>query len=437
MKRYLLFFVLVLLCMGAKADVRVLTFGEEHSVGSSSWKSRNVSRDDVNELEVGDFILVSYDEVQNKNCQYAITKEDGTKIITYSDTQDWFDCPQGDKDFDFTVTQGLLDEMKAGGLQIQYNGLSNLKIQRYRISENWAQYKPQSSYEEIMSTPQYIKDWYSGNCKITTSSDYVGKVLRVVCLETGDDSYAFLKKNDAGWSSLMSGSDKFSIAGWKYFEIKINKELNDVLRKEGLLIGGNNYFIAGVYVYGSDTSDVAWQEEDMDVVDTYTFTDAVGDPNWANAVIPGSFFEYKGQGAQISTEKLANTKNNIIRLVFEDGSYSSGAQVSAKDAVDGNNAAYIRQRNAVLDGNGNATNDFYYVNYADCSNSSHYDFELSDAITVFEAYNKPIVNSATGVKTGMLSSLLKDGLQIGAKNCKNQECTTASVYGVKVCDRLC
>lgn len=60
-----------------------------------------------------------------------------------------------------------------------------------------------------------------------------------------------------------------------------------------------------------------------------------------------------------------------------EGPAPEGAQVSAKDTENDCKAAYIRQRR----------NDLSYVNYADCAGRDHYDFELSDAITIFENYN--------------------------------------------------
>ena len=233
-------------------------------------------------------------------------------------------------------------------------------------------------------------------------------------METGDDAYAFLKRNDDGWPSLMSGSDKFSIAGWKYFEIKINGELNGLLRGNGLRIGGNNYYIAGIYVYDDGTTAPNWTEDNSDIVDTYTFSQPIdGSKDWANYTISGSFFEFKGRGQQRAiepTKKIANTKNNIIRLYLKDT--TSDTQISAKDAGDVN-AAYIRERK-----HDKTNNSFYYQNFADCGVADHYDFELSDAITVFEDYNKPITNKPEGVKTGMLSTLLLNGMNVGINHGK-------------------
>lgn len=419
MKKYLLLMLLVLIGMGASAstDEIQLTWGETTS-SSDGWSSLVVT----NAKEVikeGDLLIFSFDAASSTD-QYAISNENGVKIYTEGckDNEDWYDCANGQKDFVLTVTRKFYDAIQSGGLRLQYKGLKNLNGHIKRIFEDGNFYEPTGSnvknVTEIMSTPQYIENWYSGGYVLKTDQDYVNKTLRVVCMETGDDAYAFLKRNDDGWPSLMSGSDKFSIAGWKYFEIKINGELNELLRGNGLLIGGNNYYIAGIYVYDDGTTAPNWEEEPSDVVDTYEFSQPIdGSNDWASYTISGSFFEFKGRGQQRAIEpttKIANTKNNIIRLYLENT--ASNTQIYAKDAVD-SRAAYIRERKQVEN-----TDNFYYQNFADCGSVNHYDFELSDAITVFEDYNKPITNKPEGVKTGMLSTLLLNGMNVGINHGK-------------------
>lgn len=415
MKKYLLLMLLVLIGMGASAstDEIQLTWGETTS-SSGGWSSLVVT----NAKEVikeGDLLIFSFDAASSTD-QYAISNENGVKIYTEGckDNEDWYDCANGQKDFVLTVTRKFYDAIQSGGLRLQYKGLKNLNghIKRF---EDGNFYKPTgSNVTEIMSTPQYIENWYSKGFVLHTDQDYVNKTLRVVCMETGDDAYAFLKRNDDGWPSLMSGSDKFSIAGWKYFEIKINDELNELLRGNGLRIGGNNYYIAGIYVYDDGTTAPNWTAEPSDVVDTYEFSQPIdGSKGWASYTISGSFFEFKGRGQQRAiepTKKIANTKNNIIRLYLKDT--TSDTQISAKDAGDVN-AAYIRERK-----HDETNNSFYYQNFADCGVADHYDFELSDAITVFEKYNKPITNKPEGVKTGMLSTLLLNGMNVGINHGK-------------------
>lgn len=407
MKKYLLLMLLVLIGMGASAstDEIQLTWGEKTS-SSDGWSSLVVTN--AGEIKQGDFLIFSFDEASSSD-QYAICNESGDKIYTVGckNNQNWYNCADGQKYFVLTVTKKFCDDIHNGGLLLQYKGLKHLNGNIKRID-----YKPTgSNVTEIMSTPQYIKNWYSDGFVLHTDQDYVNKTLRVVCMETGDDAYAFLKRNDPGWPSLMSGSDKFCIAGWKYFEIKINGELNGLLRGNGLRIGGNNYFIAGIYVYDDGTTAPNWTEDNSDIVDTYTFSQPIdGSKDWANYTISGSFFEFKGRGQQRAiepTKKIANTKNNIIRLYLKDT--TSDTQISAKDAGDVN-AAYIRERKHDI-----TNNSFYYQNFADCGVADHYDFELSDAITVFDDWDKPKTGT-DGVKTGMLSTLLLNGMNVGIKH---------------------
>lgn len=409
MKKYLLLMLLVLIGMGASASTDEIQLKLEETTSSSDgWSSLVVTN--AGEIKQGDFLIFSFDAASSSD-QYAISNKSGDKIYTVGckNNQNWYNCADGQEYFVLTVTKKFYDAIQSGGLRLQYKGLKSLKGYIKRID-----YKPTGSdVTEIMSTPQYIENWYSEGFVLQTDQDYLNKTLRVVCMETGDDAYAFLKRNDDGWPSLMSGSDKFSIAGWKYFEIKINGELNALLRGKGLRIGGNNYYIAGIYVYGDGTTAPDWKEEASDVVDTYTFSRPIdGSKDWANYTISGSFFEFKGQGQQPaveSTTKIANTKNNIIRLYLENT--ASNTQIYAKDAGDVD-AAYIRERKY-----DKTNSSFYYQNFADCGVADHYDFELSDAITVFAEYNKPIIG-ADGVKTGMLSTLLLNGMNVGINHGK-------------------
>lgn len=413
MKKYLLLMLLVLIGMGASASTEIQLKLEETDSENPEWSSLVVTN--AGEIKQGDFLIFSFDPASSSD-QYAISNKNGDKIYTVGckNNQNWYNCADGQEYFVLTVTKKFCDDIQKDGLLLQYKGLQHLKGYIKRID-----YKPTGSnvtnVTEIMSTPQHIENWYSDGFVLHTDQDYVNKTLRVVCMETGDDAYAFLKKNKSGWPSLMSGSDKFSIAGWKYFEIKINGELNGLLRGEGLRIGGNNYYIAGIYVYDDGTTAPNWGEEDSDIVDTYDFQNSVDGPvegssDWASRTIAGSFFEFKGRGQQRAiepTKKIANTKNNIIRLYLKDT--TSDTQISAKDAGDVN-AAYIRERKHDI-----TNNSFYYQNFADCGVADHYDFELSDAITVFDDWDKPKTGT-DGVKTGMLSTLLLNGMNVGIKH---------------------
>lgn len=434
MKKYLTFFLLMLMSIGTVAQTTTtpLTVGDEGRV-NDNWNYREIT--DINgQLKEFDDLVISFDAAKDGN-QYAICsakEKDGAnykKLVVFSDTQDWFDCGVGQTECTVKITSGLLKEINSGGLRFEYNGLTNIKASIKRLNIDWSQLVPEGATSIDKNLPYKIKDWYSAPYVLQDGNfKAVGQTLRVICGDAGDDAYAFLKKKDASWNSIMSGSDKFSIAGWRYFDIKVNNELNDIIQKTwtennnnygGLLIGGNNYTIYGIYLYGENQADpkntLDWKEDDSDVIDTYTFENAIGGTtSWASADIPGSFFEYKSEtgnqeeGSGVSsTTKLANTKNNIIRLVFDDKA-SPGAQVSAKDTENECEAAYIRQRR---------NEDLRYVNFADCTDRKYYDFELSDAITKFKTFEE-VITGQDGVKTGMLSKLLRNGMNVGAKGVK-------------------
>ena len=432
MKKYLTFFLLILMSIGSVAQTTTteLTVGEEGNVKDASdpWKFRVITGFN-DQLMVNDDLVISFDAAIRGN-QYAIcsakeTDKDGKYVkLVFNGDYDYFDCEAGQTECTVKITSELLNKINSGGLRFEYNGLTNIKASIKRLNIDYLSKLVPDGAENIGNKHPYkIKNWYSDPYVLQVNNfDAVGKTLRVICVDAGDDAYAFLKKKDASWSSIMSGSDKFSIAGWRYFDIKVNNSLNDIIKNTGgLLIGGNNYTIYGIYLYGNKQDDSSnsldWQEDDnTDLIDTYTFEKAIGGTtSWASAYIPGSFFEYKSetgnqeQGSGVtSTTKLANTKNNIIRLVFEDPA-PTGAQVYAKDTENNCEAAYIRQRND------NKT----YVNYADCACRNHYDFELSDAITKFDNNNNnEVITGPKGVKTGMLSKLLRNGMNVGANRVK-------------------
>ena len=432
MKKYLTFFLLILMSIGSVAQTTTteLTVGEEGNVKDASdpWKFRVITGFN-DQLMVNDDLVISFDAAIRGN-QYAIcsakeTDKDGKYVkLVFNGDYDYFDCEAGQTECTVKITSELLNKINSGGLRFEYNGLTNIKASIKRLNIDYLSKLVPDGAENIGNKHPYkIKNWYSDPYVLQVNNfDAVGKTLRVICVDAGDDAYAFLKKKDASWSSIMSGSDKFSIAGWRYFDIKVNNSLNDIIKNTGgLLIGGNNYTIYGIYLYGNKQDDSSnsldWQEDDnTDLIDTYTFEKAIGGTtSWASAYIPGSFFEYKSetgnqeQGSGVtSTTKLANTKNNIIRLVFEEPA-PKGAQVYAKDTENNCEAAYIRQRND------NKT----YVNYADCACRNHYDFELSDAITKFDNNNNnEVITGPEGVKTGMLSKLLRNGMNVGANRVK-------------------
>lgn len=313
--------------------------------------------------------------------------------------------------YSYTIPADVANDIKTyglaiGGRYINWNSVSIIEL------GDGSEIPLRSEAFEIIS-------WYNPKTPliIQTNDVQVGQTLRVYCKGRGgnvyptDDSYAFLKKDPETHTPIMSGSDKFSIAGWEYFEIKINEELKRILNGTGLIIGGNNYIIDRVVVYGSGCAE-EWT--DGDVINTYPCN--VTTYNWASGIrVPGDFFQYVYNNNSATTETFNNTKNNIIRVNFYATNATDGSQISVSDnwSDDKKYASYTRYRKHVKD------NNYQYQDYIDlASDATHYDFEMSDAITIFESFDnsKQVVLGAAGVKKGMLSDVTENGMYVKGNN---------------------
>lgn len=281
MKKYLTFFLLILMSIGTVAQTTTteLTFGGKGDV-NDKWKFCEITG--INgQLKEFDYLVISFDAAKDGN-QYAICsatekKDDGNyKKLVFNGKNDYFDCEVGQTECTVKITSELKDKINSGGLRFEYKGLTPIKASIKHLNIDLRKFVPEGATSIGNKHPYIIKDWYSDPYVLQDGNfDAVGKTLRVICVDAGYDAYAFLKKKDDSWSSIMSGSDKFSIAGWRYFDIKVNNSLNDIIKNTGgLLIGGNNYTIYGIYLYGENQADpnntLAWMEDDSDVIDTYT-----------------------------------------------------------------------------------------------------------------------------------------------------------------------
>lgn len=336
-------------------------------------------------------------------------------VFKYPDGTDWIDIKtdnnhpsRGICSYMFTSEEARIIKEKGliiGGRYINWNKVSIIELNG-------------DSEMPLTTIAKEIENWYTAPLEIRSSDVEVGQTLRVYCKgrATGtniyptDDSYAFFKKDPMKHTPIMSGSDKFSIAGWEYFEIKINSELKDIINNEGLLIGGNNYIIDRVVVYGSSGSAEDWT--DGEAINTYTCNHETG--NWKSLVIPGDFFQYIYSGNSKTTTTFNNTKNNIIRVNYN--ASGSNKQISVSDTKSQNNcqAYYTRYRKQNDD-----KETYQYQEYIDLDdNSDHYDFEMSDAITIFNTSVSPktVVTGAEGVMKGMLSNVTQNGMSVNGNN---------------------
>lgn len=353
------------------------------------------------------------------NVNYAQDGTDVSQIVFKAGDANWSDIKTdynhpsaGICSYEFSSTE--VATIKQYGLIIGGRNINWNKVTIRKYDNN--------SEITLYDTEYKIVSWYTDPIILTSQEVVVGQTLRVYCkgIDTEkitnryptDDSYAFLKKDPETHTPIMSGSDKFSIAGWEYFEIKINEELKGILNGTGLIIGGNNYIIDRVVVYGSGSA-----EEWTDGAPINTYTCDVTTGYWVNGVdVPGNFFQYEYNSSNSATDKtFNNTKNNIIRVNFSATDATNGSQISVSDKCsDGDKyASYTRYRKHVKD------NNYQYQDYIDlASDATHYDFEMSDAITIFESFDnsKRVVEGAAGVKKGMLSDVTKNGMYVKGNN---------------------
>lgn len=235
MKKYLTFFLLILMSIGSVAQTTMteLTVGEEGDVKDASgpWKFCVITG--INgQLMEHDYLVISFDAATKGN-QYdfcSATEKDGKyeKLVLNGD-KDYFDCEAGQTECTVKITSDLLQAINSGGLRFEYNGLTNIKASIKRLNIDWSTLVPEHATSIGKNLPYKIENWYADPYVLQNGEfDAVGQTLRVICGDAGDDAYAFLKKKDASWSSIMSGSDKFSIAGWRYFDIKVNNSLNKI-----------------------------------------------------------------------------------------------------------------------------------------------------------------------------------------------------------------
>ena len=277
-------------------------------------------------------------------------------------------------------------------------------------------YLSDKNYTDASITPYYIASWYqresSNPIDFSSVKDNVklGDVMRVVFRGAVEDSYAFLKD----WTNsneIMTGSDKFSINGWKYMDITVNQKLKDLIDKNDLWIGGNNYTISGIYFLHDNKNYEDWQDRGSEARSTYTPSDTEKTlTNWNSFTVDGKYFTYKN--GEENNGKIDNTKNAIIRINYT--TTAEGAQISVKDPKSDSNGyygSYTRNRQYV-------SGSFIYYDYFDLtSGTGNFDIEFCDAITKFHndgSNNVPVLGS-DGQKTGMMWQIQRNGILVSGK----------------------
>lgn len=252
-----------------------------------------------------------------------------------------------------------------------------------------------------------MNNWSASGVVIKGNNVTAGNVLRILLRGTSVASYACLKTG-SDWHEIMTGADKFSIAGWKYIDITINDALATMLNSstidDGLRVNGIGYTFAGAYeINESEKSYEAWT--DGEVVSTYSQTENT------KADVPGDYFRKAGDGNGNFGRSIDNTKNNIVRVTFseagDDGSWLKAMDNADAVTINGKNchAYYTRRRNDV------------YYNYIKFNGSNTATFPMSDVIAYFnDSESNDIIDknedSDNGTKQGMLSDVTLNGMKL-------------------------
>ncbi|MDD6379721.1 MAG: hypothetical protein PUG12_07760 [Prevotella sp.] len=324
-----------------------------------------------------------------------------------------------------TITKNLATEydMAVEGKHLKIKSVIISYFSKELAKERNKQYLPEDpkKYVDADIKPYYIASWYQKESTNPISFSSVsgqvqlGDVMRVCFRGAVEDSYAFLKDWKTS-NEIMTGSDKFSINGWKYMDITVNQKLKDLIDNDDLWIGGNNYTISGIYFLHDDKNSYEdWQDRGAEVRSTYTPSDAEKKlTNWNSFTVPGKFFTYKD--GEESKGKIDNTKNAIIRINYTTN--GEGAQIAVKDNgsnTDGSYGSYSRNRQEEKSGS------YIYYDYFDLtSDTGNFDIVFSDAITKFKenkssGQNEPVIGP-DGQMTGMMSKIQRDGILVSGKN---------------------
>lgn len=397
--------VLACMCMQAKAETTTIT--------SLDWwtpEGVQTSWDDVifvnaDQLNEGDEVTITFNCEAEKSLQ-IFSSEGDNKVTNYT-TQNG-QAPWTYNQYSSAVYNEkyyiTIDTRTANyGLTIK-GGATIYSITRFNAGSTDC--LPTDKVVTKIASGMYIRNWYDTFLKIESSNlyDHVGDILRVVTKGTGDDAYAFIKNSN--WDAVVSGSDKFSIAGWKYYDITINNDLITKLNvnvpeetPSYLILGGYNHIVQGVYIIENGDSDYDWDaiENNSNMVYATKSGELIKwSSDWSSYSIEGSFFANIEQ----------NTMNNIVRVYYTDADHG---QMSATDNV--TDASFLVSRSSETIGD--KEYPLCYHNFINLTDGKGYiDFPISDVATKFTNYKTPSEEI-----TGELWKLQHNGMSINAVNC--------------------
>ena len=406
--------VLACMCMQAKAETRIV----ETITSLDWWTTEGVqtSWDDeifvnADQLNKGDKVTITFNCEDGNALQIFSYESEGqvTNYTTGTGTEPWtynkYSSAVYNEKYNITIDTRTAQY----GLTIK-GGAKIYSITSFNAGSTDC--LPTDKEVTKIASGMYIENWYNTFLRIESSNldGHVGDILRVVTTGTGDDAYAFIKNSN--WDAVVSGSDKFSIAGWKYYDITINNDLIAKLSVNGteetpyLILGGYNHTVQGVYIIENGDSDYDWDaiENNSNMVYATKEGDLISkSSNWSSYPIEGSFFANIEQ----------NTMNNIVRVYY---SGAEGGQMSATDKV--TDASFLVSRSSETIGG--TTYELCYHNFIDLANGDGYiDFPISDVATRFYNATSPDDKYRTPYEeiTGELWKLQHNGMSINAVNC--------------------
>ena len=306
------------------------------------------------------------------------------------------------------LTEPIINSLKNNDFIVQGDG----------TTLNYVHYEAPNSclsgltFRKLNYDNKAIDSWSNEGVVIYGEDVANGNVLRIMLNNTTVKSYCTLKTG-SDWHEIMTGSDKFSIAEWKYLDITVNSDLETLLKASdkngGLRIGGNDYTFAGAYIitagltdYNENNASSPWTGGD--VLSTF-----VPETPLTEITVRGEYFRKAGDGTGNFNGSIDNTKNNIIRVTL-----SSQGQFKAIDTVSkqigGNDcyACYTRYHDA---------ENKKYVPYISTNSSGVGTFPMSDAIAYFNGDDIVTTETGdTGIKQGMLSDITQNGMTVQTWN---------------------
>ena len=130
MKKYLTFFLLILMSIGSVAQTTTTKLTvDDKGVVDEKWKFC-VFTGFKDKLKEHDVLVISFDAATEGN-QYAIcsaTEKDGTyEKLVWNGKINYFNCKAGQTACTVKITSGLLKAINSGGLRFEHNGLKNIQ----------------------------------------------------------------------------------------------------------------------------------------------------------------------------------------------------------------------------------------------------------------------------------------------------------------------